>query len=65
VVFVSVWIDKGAGMLTGGFVPSPLGRVPAYFPPWPEIVMGAGLYSFGALVLILLYRVVVSVREQV
>jgi molybdopterin-containing oxidoreductase family membrane subunit len=63
-VFVSIWIDKGAGLLTGGFVPSPLGVVTPYFPSWVEILMGVGLYAFGALVLTALYKIAISIREE-
>ena len=62
-VFLAIWIDKGAGMLTGGFIPSPLGAISPYFPSGTEILMGVGLYAFGALVLTLLYKIAVSVRE--
>ena len=62
-VFVSIWIDKGAGMMTGGMTPSPLGTITPYFPSWVEIGMGIGLYAFGALVLTLLYRIAVSVKR--
>ncbi len=61
-VVLAIWLEKGAGMLTGGFVPSPLGEIPPYFPSWTEVGMGIGLYSFGALLLTLLYRMVLSVR---
>jgi len=63
-VFVSIWIDKGAGMMTGGMIPSPLGTVTPYFPSWVEIGMGVGLYGFGALVLSLLYRMAISIKEE-
>jgi Ni/Fe-hydrogenase subunit HybB-like protein len=63
-VFVAVWLDKGAGMLTGGFVPSPLGAITPYFPSLTEIFVGVGLYAFGALVLTLLYKMVLSVRGE-
>ncbi|MDH3813549.1 MAG: polysulfide reductase NrfD [Acidobacteriota bacterium] len=62
-IFVSIWIDKGAGMMTGGLNPSPLGRYSPYFPSWVEIVMGVGLYAFGALILTGLYKIAVSVKQ--
>ena len=62
-VFVAIWLDKGAGMLTGGFVPSPLGAITPYCPSLTEIFVGVGLYAFGALVLTMLYKMVLSVRE--
>jgi len=64
-VFVAIWLDKGAGMLTGGFVPTPLGKITPYFPSLTEVLIGVGLYALGALVLTLLYKIVLSVREEV
>jgi hypothetical protein len=31
-VFVGTWIDKGLGMISGGFVPNPLHHVNEYMP---------------------------------
>jgi molybdopterin-containing oxidoreductase family membrane subunit len=61
-VVVSIWIDKGAGMMTGGLNPSPLGSYTRYFPSPVEIVMGVGLYALGALILTGLYRIAVTVK---
>jgi molybdopterin-containing oxidoreductase family membrane subunit len=63
-VFLSIWIDKGAGLLTGGFVPSPVGDIPSYFPSIVEVLMGVGLYAFGALVLTSLYKIAVSIKQN-
>jgi molybdopterin-containing oxidoreductase family membrane subunit len=63
-VFVAIWLDKGAGMMTGGMIPSPLGTITPYFPSLVEIVMGIGLYAFGALVLTLLYKIAVTIKEE-
>jgi Ni/Fe-hydrogenase subunit HybB-like protein len=63
-VFVSIWLDKGAGLMTGGMIPSPRGTISPYFPSLVEILMGVGLYAFGALVLTLLYKVAISVKED-
>ena len=63
-VFVSIWLDKGAGMMTGGFNPSPLGRFTLYFPSWVEIMMGIGLYALGALILTVLYRIAATVKRD-
>ncbi len=64
-VFVSVWIDKGAGMLTGGFVPTPTRHITDYFPSLVEVLMGIGLYAFGALILTVLYKMAISIKEEV
>jgi len=63
-IVVSIWIDKGAGMMTGGLNPSPLGRFVPYFPSWVEITMGVGLYAFGALILTVLYKIAITVKQE-
>ncbi len=64
-VFIGTWIDKGLGMISGGFVPSPLHHVNEYAPTFPEIGITIGVYAVGALVLTVLYKIVVSVKEEV
>jgi Ni/Fe-hydrogenase subunit HybB-like protein len=63
-VFVSLWIDKGLGLIVGGFVPSPLGAVPRYMPTAPEIVIALGIWGIGVLLLTLFYRITLAVREE-
>ena len=58
------WIDKGLGMISGGFVPNPLHEVTEYAPTVPEIGITLGVYAVGALVLTLLYKMVVGVKEE-
>ncbi len=62
-VILSIWIDKGLGMVTGGFVPSPLGAVTEYTPTLPEIMIGLGIYGVGALILTVLIKVAIVQRE--
>ena len=64
-VFVGTWIDKGLGMISGGFVPNPLHQVNEYAPSIPEIMITLGVYGMGALVLTILYKISVSVKEEV
>ncbi|MBA2879976.1 molybdopterin-containing oxidoreductase family membrane subunit [Desulfosalsimonas propionicica] len=64
-VFVGTWIDKGLGMISGGFVPNPLHEVNEYIPSIPEIVITIGVYALGFLVLTLLYKVVTGVKREV
>ena len=63
-VFISTWIDKGLGMISGGFVPNPLHEVHEYIPTLPELVITVGIYAIGALILTVLYKTVISVREE-
>jgi len=63
-IFVSVWIDKGLGLVVPGFIPSQVGEVVEYFPSLPEALITVGTWAFGMLVLTVLYKIVISVREE-
>jgi Ni/Fe-hydrogenase subunit HybB-like protein len=65
VIIVGTWIDKGLGMISGGFVPNPLHEVNEYAPTIPEIGITLGVYAMGALVLTILYKMAVGVKEEV
>ena len=62
-VFFSLWIDKGVGMIVGGFVPSPLGAVTDYVPSTAELAIVLGIWAFGSLMMTVFYKITVSVRE--
>jgi molybdopterin-containing oxidoreductase family membrane subunit len=51
-------------MVVAGFVPNPLGRITDYAPTGVEIAITTGVYAFGFLMLTLIYRIVVNVRER-
>jgi molybdopterin-containing oxidoreductase family membrane subunit len=63
-VFVSLWLDKGFALLIGGFVPSPLGEVVRYMPNLHEWTVAAGIWAIGALMITVLYKIMLSVREE-
>jgi len=65
VIIFGTWIDKGLGMISGGFVPNPLHEVTEYAPSLPEIGITLGVYAIGALVLTVLYKIVVGVKEEI
>lgn len=62
-VFLSLWIDKGIGLIVGGFVPSPLGAVTEYAPTLPEISIALGIWAVGFLMITVFYKITLSVRE--
>ncbi|QTA83671.1 putative redox complex linked to DsrAB, transmembrane subunit [Desulfonema limicola] len=64
-IFVGTWIDKGLGMISGGFVPNPLHEIHEYAPTIPELIITIGVWAAGFLVLTILYKIVVSVKEEV
>ncbi len=62
-VIIGTWIDKGLGMITGGFVPSPLHHITEYIPTMHELVISAGVTAIGLLILTLLYKITISIKE--
>lgn len=63
-LFASLWIDKGFGFIIGGYVPNPFKKVTEYWPTAPEILISAGVWAIGLLVLTVLYKIAVTVREE-
>ncbi len=63
-VFISLWIDKGFGLVVGGFVPNPFDKVTEYFPTLPEVLIALGVWAVGFLILTVLYRIAVAVKEE-
>jgi molybdopterin-containing oxidoreductase family membrane subunit len=63
-IFISLFIDKGVGLVLGGFVPNPFGRVTEYYPSVPEIGIVLAVWSAGALILTVLYKIAVTVKNQ-
>ena len=64
-VFIGTWIDKGLGMISGGFVPNPLHHVNEYIPTIPEILIAIGIWAIGFLVLTVLYKIGVTIKEEI
>lgn len=63
--FLSIWIDKGMGLIIAGFIPNPLGKVVLYIPTFPEIMISIGVYALGFLVITALYKIALSVRHEI
>jgi [DsrC]-trisulfide reductase subunit P len=64
-VIVATWIDKGLGLVIGGFTPNPFERVTPYWPTTPEILITLGVWATGFFILTVLYKIAVSVKEEV
>jgi molybdopterin-containing oxidoreductase family membrane subunit len=64
-IIITTWIDKGLGLMTGGFVPNPLERVTEYWPTVPEAFITLGVWAMGFLILTILYKVAVSIKEEI
>jgi Ni/Fe-hydrogenase subunit HybB-like protein len=64
-VIASTWIDKGFGLVIGGFIPNPFERVFEYWPTAPEVLISVGVWATGFFILTVLYKIVVSVKEEI
>jgi Ni/Fe-hydrogenase subunit HybB-like protein len=63
-VFVSLWIEKGLGLVVTGFVPSPLEAITDYIPTGPEIAITIGVWAMGLLLITIFYKIFISVRTE-
>lgn len=63
IVFLSLWIDKGLGLIVGGFIPSPLGDITEYMPTLYELSITLGIWALGLLMVTVFYKITLSVRE--
>lgn len=63
-LFISLWIDKGFGLIIGGFVPNMLNQVRTYWPTRQESIITLGVWAIGFLILTFLYKIAITVREE-
>ena len=63
-IVISTWLDKGMGLVVGGFIPNPFERVVEYAPTGPELMITLGVWAIGLLILTILYKVAVGVKEE-
>lgn len=61
---IASWIDKGLGLLIGGFTPNMFETVTEYAPTGREIIVALGVYAVGALVLSLLWKIALGVKRE-
>ena len=64
VLFLALWIDKGLGLIVGGFIPNPLHQVREYHPTAVEMLITLGIWALGFLILTLLYKIAIGVKEE-
>jgi molybdopterin-containing oxidoreductase family membrane subunit len=63
-IFLGTWIDKGLGMIAGGFTPNPMHEVHEYIPSVPEILIALGVWAMGFLILTALFKIAVGIKEE-
>jgi Ni/Fe-hydrogenase subunit HybB-like protein len=63
-VFIGCWIDKGVGLVIGGFIPNPLEHITEYIATVPEVLITLGVWATGFFVMSALYKVAITVKEE-
>ena len=61
---IASWIDKGLGLLIGGFSPTPYETYEVYTPSFWEISVGLGIFAVGALVVTLLWKIALEMKRE-
>jgi molybdopterin-containing oxidoreductase family membrane subunit len=59
-----IWIEKGMGTVIAGLIPNPFEQVNEYTPTATEVLIAIGVYAIGALIVAVLYKIAVGVREE-
>jgi molybdopterin-containing oxidoreductase family membrane subunit len=61
---VSVWIEKGMGLIWPGFVPTPMGEVVEYLPSLVEILVSLGIVAFGLMIYTVAVKAALSLEIE-
>ena len=64
ILVVATWIDKGLGLMIGGFTPNMFEGVTSYWPSWQEISVSMMVFSIGALVITGLWKIATDVKQE-
>jgi molybdopterin-containing oxidoreductase family membrane subunit len=64
-VFLSIWIDKGLGLIITGFIPTPFGKVVQYWPTIPEALISLAIWAVGIFLITIFYKITLSVRRVI
>ena len=60
-IYASVYIEKGMGLVIPAFTPDTLGEIYEYTPTLHELRIGAGIFSIGFLVFTLLCKIAIPI----
>ncbi|MFW5489615.1 MAG: sulfate reduction electron transfer complex DsrMKJOP subunit DsrP [Desulfovibrio sp.] len=62
---LATWLDKGVGLLIGGFTPNMFEGFTPYTPTLQEIMITLAVYATGMFVISVLYKVALSIKKEV
>jgi len=60
-IYASVYIEKGMGLIIPGLTPDPLGEIYVYTPSITELLVAMGIFGIGFLVFTLMLKVAVPI----
>ena len=63
-LIIATWIDKGLGLLIGGFSPTPYETYEVYTPSFWEVSVGLGVFAIGALVISILWKIAIEMKKE-
>ena len=64
ILVIATWIDKGLGLLIGGFNPTPFHTITPYWPSGNELLISMMIYATGALIITILFKIATDVKEE-
>lgn len=64
-IFLALYLDKGLGFVMGGLAINPLHEIVEYIPTLNELGVTVGIWSTGALLVTLLYKIAITVDKEV
>lgn len=64
ILVIATWLDKGLGLLIGGFNPTPFNTITPYWPTGKELLVSMMIYAIGALIVTVLFKVATDVKKE-
>ncbi len=64
-IVAGIWTEKGLGFVVPGFIPTPLGDFVQYIPSTNELLICAGIWSFGLLLYSFLLKSAIPIINKV
>ncbi|MBI9080017.1 MAG: polysulfide reductase NrfD [Pseudodesulfovibrio sp.] len=64
ILVIATWLDKGLGLVIGGFTPTPFNTITPYWPTGKELLVSMMVYAIGALVVTVLFKIATGVKEE-
>ena len=64
ILIFAIWVEKGLTLIATGFNPTVDLRIVRYVPTFEEISITLGVWSLGALILTLLFKIAISIKRS-